>query len=261
MRVRATEKNQTAAMSRPSFRARPIDVTQNLSLVREVLDDEQAVTRDVNHAHKNLDKDNEEVRKPRKMNAPLKKHNVTKKHITRRQRFGAHMHPSDIGLPQGAFDARTCRFLFQWRSTLYQVDVATFFFRWTTPHNTAWRPSPRPLGAPPLFLCKPNFLCAKETCFKKYGIRFHLFYICPPSHQQQQQVLTKPIAEGKLSKDGKDKEIPIPEIRKVQSYEQDYRANYNLSVTYLRSESTGSVHSTTPLDTTEFFELGCPTFF
>lgn len=49
------------------------------------------------------------------------------------------------------------------------------------------------------------------------------------------QVLTKPVDKQK-SKDGKDKEIPIPEIRKVQSYEQDYRANYVPTLTYLRSE-------------------------
>ena len=49
-------------MSRPSFRARPIDVNQSLAIIREPLDDDQAITREVNHAHKNLDKDNEEVR-------------------------------------------------------------------------------------------------------------------------------------------------------------------------------------------------------
>lgn len=42
--------------------------------------------------------------------------------------------------------------------------------------------------------------------------------------------------DSKSSKDGKDKEIPIPEIRNVPSYEQDYRANYVQTVTYLRSE-------------------------
>lgn len=52
-------------MSRPSFRARPIDINQSLAIVREVLDDEQAITREVDHAHKNLDKDNEEVSTPR----------------------------------------------------------------------------------------------------------------------------------------------------------------------------------------------------
>lgn len=50
-------------MSRPSFRARPIDVTQSLSIIREVLDDEQAIHREVDHAHKNLDSHNEEVRR------------------------------------------------------------------------------------------------------------------------------------------------------------------------------------------------------
>ena len=49
-------------MSRPSFRARPIDVNQSLAIIRDKLDDDQAITREVNHAHKNLDKDNEEVR-------------------------------------------------------------------------------------------------------------------------------------------------------------------------------------------------------
>ena len=55
-------------MSRPSFRARPIDISQALAIVRDesVLNDEsQAVAREVTHAHKNLDKDNEEVRPPR----------------------------------------------------------------------------------------------------------------------------------------------------------------------------------------------------
>lgn len=52
-------------MSRPSFRARPIDIHQSLAIIREVLDDEQAITREVNHAHKSLDKDNEEVRPAR----------------------------------------------------------------------------------------------------------------------------------------------------------------------------------------------------
>lgn len=74
-----------------------------------------------------------------------------------------------------------------------------------------------------------------------FDIRFHFFP--PPSNfspplalRSTKQVLTKPVANGKLSKDGKDKEIPIPEIRNVQTYEQDYRANYAQSVTYLRSE-------------------------
>ena len=55
-------------MSRPSFRARPIDISQALAIIRDesVLNDEsQAVAREVTHAHKNLDKDNEEVRPPR----------------------------------------------------------------------------------------------------------------------------------------------------------------------------------------------------
>ena len=61
-----------------------------------------------------------------------------------------------------------------------------------------------------------------------------------PAHQlffALAQVLTKPVTDGK-SKDGKDKEIPIPEIRMVPSYEQDYRANFNRGVTYIRSESS-----------------------
>ena len=62
-------------MSRPSFRARPIDIAQALAIVRDesVLNDEsQAVAREVTHAHKNLDKDNEEVRRPRPFpRAPL----------------------------------------------------------------------------------------------------------------------------------------------------------------------------------------------
>jgi len=65
-------------MSRPSFRARPIDIAQALAIVRDesVLNDEsQAVAREVTHAHKNLDKDNEEVRRPRPFpRAPLSFH-------------------------------------------------------------------------------------------------------------------------------------------------------------------------------------------
>ena len=34
-------------------------------------------------------------------------------------------------------------------------------------------------------------------------------------------------------------EIPIPEIRKVTTYEQDYRPNFSLPVTYLRSRTFG----------------------
>ena len=52
------------------------------------------------------------------------------------------------------------------------------------------------------------------------------------------QVLTKP-ADGK-AKDGKVEEIPIPEIRKVATYEQDYRPNFSKPVTYLRSRTFGA---------------------
>jgi enhancer of polycomb-like protein len=51
-------------------------------------------------------------------------------------------------------------------------------------------------------------------------------------------VLTKP-ADGK-AKDGKLAEIPIPEIRKVSSYESDYRPNYVPSETYLRNRTFGA---------------------
>ncbi|CEG00330.1 Enhancer of polycomb-like, N-terminal [Ostreococcus tauri] len=46
-----------------SFRARPIDVTSQLALLRdpEAIKDEQVVQREVTHAHKALDKENEEV--------------------------------------------------------------------------------------------------------------------------------------------------------------------------------------------------------
>ena len=52
-------------------------------------------------------------------------------------------------------------------------------------------------------------------------------------------MLTKPV-DGSKSKDGKDKEIPIPEIRKVASYEQDYRPNFVKPATYLRSPTFGA---------------------
>ena len=52
-------------------------------------------------------------------------------------------------------------------------------------------------------------------------------------------MLTKPV-DGSKSKDGKDKEIPIPEIRKVASYEQDYRPNFVKPATYLRSPAFGA---------------------
>ena len=80
----------------------------------------------------------------------------------------------------------------------------------------------------------------KKVKSMTFGLIFFLFSPSFPHHPTapNQQVLTKPVADGKLSKDGKDKEIPIPEIRKVQSYEQDYRANFSRPVTYLRSEYT-----------------------
>ena len=52
------------------------------------------------------------------------------------------------------------------------------------------------------------------------------------------QVLTKP-ADGK-AEDGKLAEIPIPEIRKVATYERDYRPHHRVSRTYLRSRTFGA---------------------
>ena len=52
-------------------------------------------------------------------------------------------------------------------------------------------------------------------------------------------MLTKPV-DGSKSKDGKADEIPIPEIRKVASYEQDYRANFVKPSVYLRSPAFGA---------------------
>ena len=52
-------------------------------------------------------------------------------------------------------------------------------------------------------------------------------------------MLTKPV-DGSKSKDGKADEIPIPEIRKVSSYEQDYRANFVKPSVYLRSPAFGA---------------------
>ena len=46
--------------------------------------------------------------------------------------------------------------------------------------------------------------------------------------------------DKQTSKDGKDKEIPIPEIRAVSTYEQDYRPNYRKSTTYLRGATFGA---------------------
>jgi hypothetical protein len=50
-------------MSRPSFRARPIDVNQSLAIIREALDADQVVAREVTHGHQTLDAENEEVRR------------------------------------------------------------------------------------------------------------------------------------------------------------------------------------------------------
>ena len=49
-------------MSRPSFRARPIDIHQSLAIIREALDDDQVVAREVTHGHQTRDAENEEVR-------------------------------------------------------------------------------------------------------------------------------------------------------------------------------------------------------
>ena len=53
-------------MSRPSFRARPIDVNQSLAIIREALDADQVVAREVTHGHQTLDAENEEVRRARR---------------------------------------------------------------------------------------------------------------------------------------------------------------------------------------------------
>ena len=60
------------------------------------------------------------------------------------------------------------------------------------------------------------------------------------------QVLTKP-ADGKAA-DGKLAEIPIPEIRKVASYERDYRPHHRVSRTYLRNRTFGAP----PTDVVEY---------
>ena len=54
----------------------------------------------------------------------------------------------------------------------------------------------------------------------------------------KKKVLTKP-ADGK-AEDGKLAEIPIPEIRKVATYERDYRPHHRLSRTYLRNRTFGA---------------------
>lgn len=51
-------------MSRPSFRARPIDINQSLAIIREALDEAQVVAREVTHGHQTLDAENEEVSVP-----------------------------------------------------------------------------------------------------------------------------------------------------------------------------------------------------
>ena len=60
------------------------------------------------------------------------------------------------------------------------------------------------------------------------------------------QVLTKP-ADGK-AEDGKLAEIPIPEIRKVATYERDYRPHHRASRTYLRNRTFGAP----PTDVVEY---------
>lgn len=60
------KKLRSSAMAaRQTFRARPIDIVQTLQIVRDTSllnADESTVTRDVSHAHKALDKENEAVR-------------------------------------------------------------------------------------------------------------------------------------------------------------------------------------------------------
>jgi len=50
-----------------SFRARPIDIASQLAIMRDpdAIKDDQVVQREVTHAHKALDKENEEVRERR----------------------------------------------------------------------------------------------------------------------------------------------------------------------------------------------------
>jgi enhancer of polycomb-like protein len=52
------------ATRQTSFRARPIDISVALAIMRDpdAIKDEQVVQREVTHAHKALDKENEEVR-------------------------------------------------------------------------------------------------------------------------------------------------------------------------------------------------------
>ena len=57
-------------MSRPSFRARPIDIHQSLAIIREALDDDQVVAREVTHGHQTLDAENEEGRARTDANPP-----------------------------------------------------------------------------------------------------------------------------------------------------------------------------------------------
>ena len=63
---------------------------------------------------------------------------------------------------------------------------------------------------------------------------------------KKKKVLTKP-ADGK-AEDGKLAEIPIPEIRKVATYERDYRPHHRLSRTYLRNRTFGAP----PTDVVEY---------
>ena len=52
------------ATRQTSFRASPIDISVALAIMRDpdAIKDEQVVQREVTHAHKALDKENEEVR-------------------------------------------------------------------------------------------------------------------------------------------------------------------------------------------------------
>ena len=63
---------------------------------------------------------------------------------------------------------------------------------------------------------------------------------------KKKKVLTKP-ADGK-AEDGKLAEIPIPEIRKVATYERDYRPHHRTSRTYLRNRTFGAP----PTDVVEY---------
>ena len=51
------------SIAQRSYRNRPIEVTQQLAIVRDpnAIAEDQIVSREVSHAHKQLDKENEEV--------------------------------------------------------------------------------------------------------------------------------------------------------------------------------------------------------